>query len=194
MPHATSDIAICLLAGGRATRFADKLQSDAGGIPLIVRAYRNVRNVAPVYLCGETRFTPAVDVQLDCPRIADRRPGRGPLEGLVSAFERIAQRRVFALAGDAPFVDAATLDEIERAWRDGDEAVVPVRANGEHMRFEPLCALYDRLAFLREAEAVMSGSRAVADVAAALRTRRISLSDERALFNINTAADSRAMR
>ena len=194
MPHATSDIAICLLAGGRATRFAGKLQSDAGGVPLIVRAYRNVRSVAPVYLCGETHFAPAIDVQLDCPRIADRRPGRGPLEGLVSAFERIAQRRVFALAGDAPFVDAATLDEIERAWRDGDEAVVPVRANGEQMRFEPLCALYDRLAFLREAEAVMSESRAVADVAAALRTRRISLSDERAFFNINTAADSRSMQ
>lgn len=194
MPHATSDTAICLLAGGRASRFADKLQSDAGGVPLIVRAYRNVRAVAPVFLCGETHFAPAIEAQLDCPRIADRRPGRGPLEGLVSAFERIPQRRVFALAGDAPFVDAATLNEIEHAWKDGDEAVVPVRANGERMRLEPLCALYDRLAFLRESEPVLAGSRAVVDVVAALRTRRIALSNERAFFNVNTAADRRLVQ
>ena len=194
MPHATSDIAICLLAGGRATRFADKLQSDAGGLPLIVRAYRNVRAVAPVFLCGETHFARAIEAQLDCPRIADRRSGYGPLEGLVSAFERISQRRVFALAGDAPFVDEATLHEIERAWEGGDEAVVPVRANGERMRLEPLCALYDRLAFLRESEAVLAKSRAVVDVVASLRTRRIGLSNQRAFFNVNTAADLRLVR
>lgn len=194
MQHATSELAICLLAGGRATRFTNKLQSDAGGVPLIVRAYRNVRAFAPVFLCGETHFDSATDAQLDCPRIADRRAGCGPLEGLVSAFERISQRRIFALAGDAPFVDAATLSELETAWESGDEAVVPVRANGERMRLEPLCALYDRLAFLREAGAVLARSRAVVDVLAALRVRTIALTNERALFNVNTAEDSRMVQ
>lgn len=194
MLRATSDIAICLLAGGRATRFSDKLQSDAGGVPLIVRAYRNVRSVAPVFLCGETHFAPAVDAQLDCPRIADRHGGRGPLEGIVSAFERLSQRRVFALAGDAPYLNEATLGEIERVWEDGDEAVVPFRAKGGRIRYEPLCALYDRRAFLREAEEVLKGSRAVVDVVAALRARHVTLSDERAFFNVNTASDARRLQ
>lgn len=194
MRRATSDLAICLLAGGRGTRFADKLQSDAGGVPLIVRAFNNVRAVAPVYLCGDTHFVPAVDAQLDCPRIADRQTGRGPLEGLVSAFAQMPHERIFALAGDAPYVDQATLNEIERAWQDGDEAVVPVRANGGRMRYEPLCALYDRVAFLREAESVLKESRAVVAVVEALRTRQITLADERALFNVNTESDARQVQ
>ncbi|MDQ6823190.1 MAG: molybdenum cofactor guanylyltransferase [Candidatus Eremiobacteraeota bacterium] len=194
MLRATSDVAICLLAGGRATRFADKLQSDAGGVPLIVRAFNNVRTVAPVYLCGNTDFRPAVDAQLDCPRIHDRQSARGPLEGLVSAFTEMPHKRIFALAGDAPYVDEATLDEIERAWQDGDEAVVPARANGGRMRYEPLCALYDRVAFLREAEAVLKESRAVVAVVHALRTRQITLRNDRALFNVNTESDARQVQ
>jgi molybdopterin-guanine dinucleotide biosynthesis protein A len=54
---------------------------------------------------------------------------------------------------------------------------------------EPLCALYDRAAFLRTAQA-SQGSTAVVRVVERLRHRRVRFPDDRALTNINEPADS----
>jgi molybdopterin-guanine dinucleotide biosynthesis protein A len=186
MQPAADSVAVVILAGGQATRFPGKLESDAGGVPLLLRVYRNIRAMGPVYLSANTPFGEQIARELDCPVIADSLPGRGPLGGLASTFEKIPQARCFAIAGDAPLLNCAALGELLSAWESGLEAVVAERDG----RLEPLCGLYDRLAFLREAARELeTGSGAVAAVVERLRHRRVRLCDERQLANINTGAD-----
>jgi len=190
MQPAVDSIAVVILAGGRATRFPGKLESDAGGVPLLLRVYRNVRAMGQVYVSANEPFGEEVARELDCPIVADRRPGRGPLGGLVATFEKASQTRCFAVAGDAPLLNFAALGELLSAWESGLEAVV-AECNG---RLEPLCGLYDRAAFLREGmRELETGSGAVAAVVERLRHRRVQLSDERLLANINTSADRDAL-
>ncbi len=183
MQPAADSVAVVILVGGQATRFPGELESDAGGIPLLLRVYRNVRAMGPVYISANVPFGAQITRELDCPIVADHKSGRGPLSGLVSTFEKVSQKRCFAVAGDAPLLDCTALRELLWAWENGLEAVVAERAGF----LEPLCALYDRMAFLREAGRVLkAGSGAVTAVVERLNHRRVSLSDERALANINT--------
>ncbi len=174
-----SDLGICILGGGAASRLPGKLEADIAGKPLIVRVYENVRGTYPVYVSAKDSFGAAVDAMLDCTMIVDRWNGRGPLAGLITVFSQVPHERMFVVAGDAPFADASALRELHDAWREGDEAVVA----------GPLLALYDRAAFLQAAWPVFThGSAAVKDVAAKLRARPAKMS-ERVLTNINTPAD-----
>jgi molybdopterin-guanine dinucleotide biosynthesis protein A len=182
---------VVLLAGGEATRLPGKLELDAGGLPLVVRVLRNVRAAGPVYISANRSFPPHIDMALDCPVIIDRWPGRGPLAGLVSALELVREPWFFTVAADAPLVDAGVVRELAAAWEPGIQAVVPVNEAG---RLEPLCALYERVAFLEAAgEAAARGSGGVAAVVERLQAKRVRLSDERVFANVNTAADRRAI-
>ena len=93
-------------------------------------------------------------------------------------------------AGDAPRVTAAIAAELAAAWVPGIEAVVPENAEG---RLEPLCALYDRAAFLAAGPAVLRASGGVAAVVEHLQAMRVRLSDERVFASVNTPADRRAI-
>src|ERR1700691_1615049 len=77
------EIGVVILAGGGATRLPNKLELAAGGIPMLVRVYRNVSPGRKTYVSCAGGFSPEVDSMLDCPMVVDRWPGRGPLGGLV---------------------------------------------------------------------------------------------------------------
>jgi molybdopterin-guanine dinucleotide biosynthesis protein A len=185
------DLAVVILAGGEATRLPGKLELDAGGIPLILRVYRNVAPIGPVYLSANRSFPPAIEERLQCPIVIDRWPRRGPLGGLLTTFSVVNESRIFVVAGDAPFVDGRTAAELEASWDGQSEAVVPVNAQGF---LEPLCAIYDRAAFLKAGTDVLAeGSGGVASVAERLKTKRVRLCDERAFANVNTETDRRSL-
>jgi molybdenum cofactor guanylyltransferase len=187
MDRAKNALAVVILAGGEARRLPGKLELDAGGVPLLVRVYRNVRDTGPVYISASRTFSKAIDAALECPVIIDRWPGRGPLAALYTTFEYVREPRVFVVAGDAPFVTAAVADELLRAWEPELQAAVPVNATG---RLEPLCALYDRAAFLAVAGPLLrEGSGSVAAAVERLRSRRVRLSNERVFTNVNTTSD-----
>lgn len=189
-PELNGRIAVVILAGGKATRLHGKLELDAGGVPLLVRVFRNVRSAGPVYVSASRSFPAHIDTMLDCPIIIDRWPHRGPLGGLLSAFECVREPYAFVVAGDAPFVSAATIAEVASAWKPGMQAVVPQNAQG---RLEPLCALYERAAFLEPGGVVLhGGSGGVAAVVERLEAERVRLTDERVFANVNTAADRRS--
>jgi molybdenum cofactor guanylyltransferase len=187
---ATSDLAIVILAGGRATRFPGKLESDAGGEPLLARVYRQLREVAPVTIAGRDTFSPQLDARLDCPIVVDRWPGRGPLGGLLTAALHMRASFIFAVAGDLPFVTREVPDALCAARQDGDEAVVSEHGG----RVEPLAGLYDREALIRVgAQALRGTDRSMQGALAQLRTRRVPL-DERYFFNVNTGEDAAQLR
>jgi molybdopterin-guanine dinucleotide biosynthesis protein A len=183
-------IAVVIVAGGEASRLPGKLELDARGMPLLLRVYENVRSAGPVYVSANRSFPPEIDAALDCSVIIDRWLGRGPLAGIYSALGAVRESRVFVVAGDAPFVDAQTAAELARHWEDRIEAVVPVNAAG---RLEPLCALYDRMAVLAAAPAILrEGSGGVASLVERLRSKRVRLADERVFANVNTPAERHA--
>jgi molybdopterin-guanine dinucleotide biosynthesis protein A len=179
------DASVVILAGGRATRFPGKLDREIDGTPMLLRVYERLRGTRSVFVAGNG-FSGDLDARLDCPLLLDRWPGRGPLAAFVSACGEIATARVFAIAADLPNVDAALLDELERACQDGDEAVVP--AHGEN-GIEPLAALYDRAAVLERGYALLtSGHAAMRDLLHELRVRYLPVANDR-FVNVNTPAD-----
>ena len=71
-------------------------------------------------------------------RLADVRPGRGPLGGIHAALAHCGGA-VLVVAWDMPFVAPALLRELRRRGSDGHGAVVPESADGQ---LEPACAYY----------------------------------------------------
>ncbi|HUA09263.1 MAG TPA: molybdenum cofactor guanylyltransferase [Candidatus Acidoferrales bacterium] len=181
----SKDLAIVILAGGRATRFPGKLEARFAGEPLLAHVYHHVRDIAPTLIAARDTFSVALDAELDCPIVIDRWPDHGPLGGLLSAAYETQAPWIFAIAGDAPLVVPGVVEALRSAWRTGDQAVVP-----EHEgRLEPLAALYDRAALLREAwECLHGGDRSMHALLARLRVRRVPL-DAKFFANINTSED-----
>ena len=182
---AIDDLAIVILAGGRATRFPGKLEYPVDGTPLLARVYHQLQHRAPVTIAGAGSFSTSLDAELDCPMVIDRWPGRGPLGGLLSACMQLTAKHVFAVAGDAPHVTTSVIDALLAAYNNDVEAVVPV--HDDHR--EPLAALYDRQAVLREGlEVLHEGDASMHALLARLRTCDVPLQAEY-FTNVNTVAD-----
>jgi molybdopterin-guanine dinucleotide biosynthesis protein A len=179
--HDAMDEAILLLAGGEATRFPGKLECKIEGKPMIERVLERLSGSRPVYLAVKAGFA----CKVDAPLLIDRWPGGGPLLALLGAATQIDAERIFAVAADQPMLEHAVLERLSAAWEPGDEAVVPQHEGG----MEPLAALYDRRALLREGERLRRvGRRAMHDLIASLATRFVTL-DRSYFHNVNEASD-----
>ncbi len=128
-----------VLAGGRSQRMgAEKAALMIGGEPLLRRVVRRLRAALPdVLVVGPESLQSLVP---DARVVPDADPGRGPLGGIVTAFDVLAGPRVFAVACDMPFVEPALVRELLRIADESPEAdVVALRtARG----VEPLHAVY----------------------------------------------------
>jgi molybdopterin-guanine dinucleotide biosynthesis protein A len=186
----SSEITVIIVAGGNATRLPGKLALDAGGVPMLVRVYRNV-SAGRATIVAAPDLAPELAAHIDAPRIGERGPKRGPLGGLLAALEAVRTPWAFAVAGDAPFVDGTLIDRLAAARSDDDEAVVPRHPSGQ---VEPLAALYACAAFVREGTAELEAGGALHKVIARLRTRFIEIDDPRPFANVNTPADYAALR
>ncbi|HEX3369915.1 MAG TPA: molybdenum cofactor guanylyltransferase [Candidatus Cybelea sp.] len=182
--------AIVLLAGGRSRRFPGKLEREAGGGAMILRVFEHLRPFeSPIYVAGKSSFSPQVDARLEAPLLIDRMPARGPLSAFLGACATIRADRLFAIAADQPALESRVLDELCAAWEAGDEAVVP-----EHDgRLEPLAALYDRYAVLRESIGLRRrGCMAMRDLLGRLAVRTLP-ADGRYFVNVNRPGDLAAV-
>lgn len=189
------EIGVVILAGGEATRLPGKLEMSAGGIPMLARVYRNVSPGRRTFVSCKGALSAELDLLIECPKVVDRWPRRGPLGGLLSTLDDVPTPLFVAVAGDLPFFDAAFIERLASAWQPGDEAVVPVhRARGPE-QLEPLAALYDRAAFMREGTAVLEERGALHELLRRLRVRRYPVEgkDTRIFTNINTPQDYAAV-
>jgi molybdopterin-guanine dinucleotide biosynthesis protein A len=186
---------ILILAGGNATRLPGKLALDVGGLPMVARVYRNLATDRETWISHNGALSPGIDALVPAPAAIDRWPGRGPLGGLLTTMAQMRSRWVFAIAGDAPLVDASFVDALCSLRTEGDEAIVPSHDVDGRTRFEPLAALYDRLAFVRAGMPVLrSGRGALHAVLERLRVRAYHQADARIFANVNTPADHAALR
>jgi molybdopterin-guanine dinucleotide biosynthesis protein A len=195
MPDRSPAVSVIVLAGGEATRLPGKLALDAGDLPMLARVYRNVSAGRATTLSCKGTLPYELDRLIDAPAVIDRWPMRGPLSGLISTMSELRTPWVFAVAGDAPFVDAAFIDRLEALLQPGDEALVPYRMVEGERQIEPLAAIYAREPFVREGLPVLlSGNRALRTVIDRLVTRFVEIDDARIFANVNTPADYDAVR
>jgi molybdenum cofactor guanylyltransferase len=188
------DAGVLILAGGEASRLPGKLALPAGELPLLARVARNVSAGRETWLSLKSSLPRELDALLPFPAVVDRWPRRGPLGGMLSTLAAMRSDWVFAVAGDAPGIDADFLDELAAARRPGDEAIVPVHDVAGREQVEPLAALYHRLAFLREGTRVLrAGRRGPLFVLEHLQTRRYAVRDDGRFANVNTPEDYAAL-
>ncbi len=186
-----NDIGVVILAGGEATRLPEKLSLAVGNIPMIARVYRNVSPRRETAISCKSTFPPEIDALLLAPMVVDRWSRRGPLSGMVTTMEQMRSPFVFAVAGDAPFIDATFIDALAANYAEGDDAIVPMHPERRgKTAIEPLAAIYDRRAFLREALPVLArGDAALRAVIDRLNARFVPVNDERIFANVNTNDD-----
>ncbi|MFY9779034.1 MAG: molybdenum cofactor guanylyltransferase [Candidatus Baltobacteraceae bacterium] len=190
-----SEIGVLILGGGEATRLPGKLELEAGDLPLLARVARNTAGGRETFVACKGSFPPALDALVPGTAVVDRWSRRGPLAGLLTTMSRMHARFVFAVAGDAPLIDARFIEALAGSLREGDEAIVPRHSRDGKAQLEPLAALYDRLAFLREGLPVLRSGRGRLDlVIARLRARFVEVADARIFANVNTPADYAALR
>jgi molybdopterin-guanine dinucleotide biosynthesis protein A len=195
MPDAAPAVTVIVLAGGEAKRLPGKLFMDAGDLPLLVRVYRNVSAGRPTLISCKGALPYEIDLLIDAPAVVDRWPMRGPLSGLLSTMSEVRTPWAFAAAGDAPFIDAALIDQLTAHIEPGDEAVVPRHMRDGRLEIEPLAALYSCEAFLREGlPALLGGDGSLHMVVDRLNARFVDVGDERIFANVNTPADYSAVR
>ena len=181
-----------ILAGGEATRLPGKLALAAGEVPMLVRVYRNVSPGRDTWLSTKGPLAPELGELAGARQVVDRWKLRGPLSGLVSTMSAMPHEWVFAVAGDAPFVDATFIGTLEDCTSPELDAIVP---RHDERRVEPLAALYRREAFVREGNAVLAnGDGALRLVLERLRTAFVEVDDPRIFTNVNTLADYAALR
>lgn len=186
-------IGVLILAGGEATRLPGKLALRVGDVPMLVRVFRNVSRGRETWISTKGPLPAELDQQIVAPAVVDRWPLRGPLSGLISTMSAMQTEWVFAVAGDAPLVDAAFIDTLEARITPDAEAIVPQHADNPR-RIEPLAALYRREAFVREGLPVLLGGegtlRLVID---RLKTTFVPVGDELAFTNVNTPQEYAAI-
>ena len=190
-----AEIGVIILAGGEAKRLPNKLFLDAGDLPLLVRVYRNVSPGRETLISCKSTLPYEIDALIDAPEVVDRWPLRGPLSGLLSTMGEMRAPWAFAVAGDAPFVDAALIAKLEAQMQPGDEAIVPRRRHNGGWQIEPLAALYLRSAFVREGLPLLSGgTNSMHAVIERLNTRFVDVEEENIFANVNTPDEYAAFR
>src|SRR4051812_11246123 len=189
-----------ILAGGRATRFGgrDKSALVVDGRPIVERQGAGLLTIVDdIMLVGArpdgARAFQASDLGAfqasgKCRAIADIVPGCGPLGGLHAALTGMRGDRVFVVACDMPYVDAAFAEYLLSLAADA-AVVVPQTDRGYH----PLCAVYTRVCLEPVAARLAQRRLALRDLFADVPTRIVTIAEmsrfgapSRLLANVNT--------
>lgn len=179
-----------VLAGGRSQRMGtDKASLRFDGVPLLRRVVEQVAAALPdVIVVGSQTLQPLVPGLRVVP---DKTPGRGPLGGILTAFEALPSLSLFVVACDMPFVEPALVGYMAHlAEATPDVDVLALRtARG----LEPLHALYRSSSVPAMRTQFEAGEGAMHHLLACLRVREVSLEEASrydptglSTFNANT--------
>ncbi|MBW8861132.1 MAG: molybdenum cofactor guanylyltransferase [Acidobacteria bacterium] len=189
-----------ILAGGRATRFGgrDKSALVVDGRPIVERQVAELLTIVDdIMLVGarpdgarafQASGLAAFHASDHYRAIADIVPGCGPLGGLHAALTGMRGDRVFVVACDMPYVDAAFAEYLLSLAADA-AVVVPQTDRGYH----PLCAVYTRVCLEPVAARLAQRRLALRDLFADVPTRIVTIAEmsrfgapSRLLANVNT--------
>jgi molybdopterin-guanine dinucleotide biosynthesis protein A len=176
-----------ILAGGRARRMAgdDKLLLDVGGRSMLARVVDAVAGAGTTVVVGQRR---ALEVEVRWCR--EQPEGSGPAAALRAGLQHVTAGLVVLVAGDQPFVDAATVRRLVAGVRDApvrDDGAVAVDAS---LQPQWLCSAW-RTDALRTAPLAANESLRVA--LGQLQWRPLTV-DPRAVMDCDTPEDLRRAR
>src|SRR3954465_5142890 len=178
-----------ILAGGRGHRFGggDKSALVVDGRPIVERQVAELLTIVDDIMLVGARADGARAFQ-NYRTIADIVPGCGPLGGLHAALTEMRGDRLFVVACDMPYVDAAFAEYLLSLAADA-AAVVPQTDRGYH----PLCAVYTRVCLEPVAARLAQRRLALRDLFADVPTRIVTIAEmsrfgapSRLLANVNT--------
>ncbi len=206
-----AELTLLIVAGGNSRRMGDDklmLPVPPNGIPL-------VRHVAELLLplatkvvvvandpdvCTAVRAIGLDGIEREQDRVhdgdlvsclVDDAPGNGPLGGLATGLRRI-DGWALTVAGDMPFLSAATCRYLFHSSDGGCDAVVPVLEG----QFQPLHALYNRRCLPAVEKALSAGLRRMDSFWNEVRVRPIPADplrafdpDLRTFTNVNTPTE-----
>jgi molybdopterin-guanine dinucleotide biosynthesis protein A len=185
-------LAAIVLAGGASRRMGrDKATlpfSDpaTGETTLVERAVTTLRaRCAPVFVVA----APGQPLpELDAEVLRDDIRGVGPLLATARGLRAASEAGVelaFVCAVDMPYLDVDLIDAlVGPALRLGAEVVLPWDGRDHY-----LAGVYRTSLFARADELVTSGERSMRALVTLSDTQRVVMAEQRALTNVNTAAD-----
>ena len=126
------------LAGGMSKRMgSDKALMAYHGEPQVLHVFRLLQD------CTEDAWVSCREGQLpfEVPQLHDRKVGRGPMEGMLRAFERSPNSAWLVVACDLPLLTPQVLSHLV-THRNPKKLATAYRAKGNGLP-EPLCAIYE---------------------------------------------------
>lgn len=190
-------VAGIILAGGRSRRMGqDKAALEFDGVTMLTRIAETVsQRCAPVLVAAPTTSQAYRELskESDLQWVTDEKEGSGPLGGLVAALRVAAAAGAevaFVCATDMPLIEAGLVDELVAGLTDSTDAVIAHDAQRDH----PMAGVYrTRVADTLEG-LVDAGELRMGAAIDAVHTRRVSVSDENWLTNVDAPEDLHRLR
>lgn len=194
MSGAANDVAVAIIAGGRAERFGGVVKAliEVDGSTILDRQLRVLQPLFAEILISANEPAPFEPFGLTI--VPDVVPGRGPLGGIAAALAHTSKPFLFAVGSDMPHIHTRAVDLVVGRRRADIDVVVPY-ANGLP---EPLFALYSQRCLEVMRRRLEAGCNKLSgllnDDSIAIRAvdevdLRAVDSSMRALTNINSPAD-----
>jgi molybdopterin-guanine dinucleotide biosynthesis protein A len=177
-----------LLTGGRSRRMQrDKLGLEYGGEPQLARAMALLEPLVEQSFLSVRADQLEDPLRAAYPHITDVLPEQGPIGGIHAALCARPQAAWLVLAGDLPFLDAATLQQLIAA-RAPHRLATAFRSSHDG-KPEPLCAIFEPSSRAPIEAWIAGGQRCPRDFLAHADVELLVLREAHALDNINTAAE-----
>ncbi len=180
-------VAAAVLTGGASRRMGrDKALVEVDGAAMVRRVVEAVvgAGCSPVIAVGgDAASLATVLVDTGVTTVPDRFPGKGPLGGILTAFDHLVAPFV-VVATDLPWLDAATLERLLVHRERVDLDVVMARSD----RAEPLCALWWPSAAPVLERRFAVGERAIHRAVDGLRLVEVTV-PAASVRNVNTPTD-----
>lgn len=122
---------------------------------------------------------------------ADRYPGLGPLNGLVSGFSAGEEELLFLTGTDLPFGDTGLVEKLLELMGEADACIIRQGKKD----FEPLFALYRRSCYAPADACLAAGKKSIRELLDKISVRYVSPEElpdfdlSRILMNVNTMED-----
>lgn len=185
-----------ILIGGKSSRMGrDKALLPLEGATFLSHLIKKYGEaLGPVAVCVDKsgRFEHAGAIEL-----VDSYPGKGPMNGLYSAFSQTDAQSVFMTATDLPYGDPALVSYLAQRLGSYDACVIR-RADGN---VEPLFAVYARSCFDKVRAFLARDRRALNALVRELDVKTVDEAEltsrrdlDRVLMNVNTPEDYQAIQ
>lgn len=169
----------------------DKAHLLLNGQPLWRHQIETLRQAGASEIAIASGDSPAFS-EAGCPLLTDSPPGAGPLGGLLAGLEWASTGRVLFLAVDLPGMPPAFLQRLAQE-SSTTQGIVPQTRSG----YEPLAAVYPRLALPLAKQCAASGQFALQEfarravLAGTVQARPIAEGEYPYFQNLNTPDDWR---